>query len=82
MRIFRIKARNKYNKVVNMREYVGLEKLRLYGHDVWRRYNRYATAELYEINKDGKWILEIDQEIVRQLINPYARDLNTNPTQP
>lgn len=74
MRIFRIKARTKNNQVVNQREYVGLDKLRMYGIDVWRRYNRYSTAELYEINSDGKWIQIPDQEEVRKLLNPYARD--------
>lgn len=74
MRIFRIKARTKNNQVVNQREYVGLDKLRMYGIDVWRRYNRYATAELYEINADGKWIQIADQEEARKLLNPYARD--------
>lgn len=76
MRVFRIKARNKHNKVVNMREYVGLDKLRIYGQDVWRRYNRYATAELYEYHHHEikKWQLISDIEKVRRLINPYGSD--------
>jgi len=74
MRAFRIKARSKYNRVLNQREYVGLEKLRLYGHDVWRRYNRYATAELYELNESGKWVQIVGEEKIRKLLNPYQSD--------
>lgn len=74
MRIFRIKARTKNNQVVNQREYVGLDKLRMYGIDVWRRYNRYATAEVYE-NIEGKWIRIPDvEDSIRKLLNPYASD--------
>jgi len=78
MRVFRIKARTKGNQVVNQREYAGLERLRVYGHDVWRRYNRYATAELYEIDSTGRWFQIKDEEAVRKLINPYQSDNNKN----
>lgn len=74
MRIFRIKARSDKNRVLNQREYIGLEKLRAYGHEVWRRYNRYSTAEVYELNEKGKWILITDELAVRKLLNPYGSD--------
>jgi len=74
MRAFRIKARSGGNSVYNQREYVGLEKLRLYGNDVWRRYNRYATAELYELNESGKWVQIVGDEKIRKLLNPYQSD--------
>ena len=78
MRVFRIKARSKNpnsNSVLNQREYVGLDKLRMYGRDVCNRYNHYAIAELYEFI-NGKWVIEPNNEKVRRLINPYARDEN------
>lgn len=72
-RIFRIKARNEHNQVLNMREYVSLEKLRLHGKQTYMRYNKYAKAELYEFI-DGKWVLEKDELKIRKLINPYQSD--------
>lgn len=74
MRVFRIKARGSNGRVLNQREYVGIVKLRMYGHDTWRRYNRYATAELYQVNDAGKWLLISDPEEVRKMLNPYGSD--------
>jgi len=75
MRIFRLQARTKNNRIVNQCVYHGIDKLRMYARPVWERYNRYAAAELSELNQNtGKWVLQPDPEQVRRLINPYARD--------
>jgi hypothetical protein len=71
MRVFRVKARNENNLVVNMCEYVGIVKLRMYGKTVWNRYNKYATAELYEFKPSpiNKWKKITDFDEIRQLLD-------------
>lgn len=74
MRIFIIKARDKHNKVVNSCTYLGIEKLRMHGWNVYRRYERYSNAELWELIND-KWVIEPDKEKIRRLCNPYLSDI-------
>ena len=61
IRCFRLKKRNlASNRVVNQRDYVGLETFQKYGLETWERYNqpesKYAPcmAEVYE-KLEGKW---------------------------
>lgn len=78
MRIFRIKARNEKRNIVKQRQYLGLDKLRMYGNQVYKRYkDRYETVNLYEYNHHHieKWHLIIDEEQVRRLMNPYLSDI-------
>lgn len=66
-RLFRDGTEAPTNKVVNQRDYVGVEAFVKYGVETFNRYksisyNGQHNAELYE-KRDGKWVKLTDLEI-------------------